>query len=351
MGNSAHAAVEPGMQGGITEDDRFDQGQPTGDRFEWWPVPGATRMKRMKRELDAAGIDDPRLRASYRTCRRLNAEHGKTYYLATLLLPPEKRPHVHALYGLARYADEFVDSFDSPDPDRLVTWGEGFLADLGRGHSDHPVGAAAVHTARTWGIPHEHFAAFLHSMRMDITVTEYQTYADLEHYMYGSAAVVGLQMLPILGTLDVDAAQHARALGEAFQLSNFLRDIGEDLRRGRLYMPVEDLEHFGVTRADLNRGAVTPAIRELLRFEIARTRRIYRFAEEGVALLDPTSRDCIRTAISLYGGILDEIERADYQVLSRRVAVPVRRRLTVAAPGLVRAVRSRRVQARWHVLA
>jgi len=297
------------------------------------------------RELDAAGITEPSLRAAYEECRRLNAAHGRTYYLSTLLLPPAKRPHVHALYGFARYADELVDDLDSPDPDRLVAWGEQFLRDLKAGHSspaDHPVSRAAIHTAETWDIPTETFEAFLESMRMDITVTGYRTYADLERYMYGSAAVIGMQMIPILEPLDPRAAGHAQRLGEAFQLSNFIRDVAEDLRRGRVYLPEEDLDRFGVTRADLAPGPTPPRVVELLRFQIDRTRRLYAAAEPGIDLLHPTSRDCIRTAYLLYGGILDAVEQADYQVLDRRVSVPLRRRLGVAVPGLVRARRARR---------
>ena len=308
------------------------------------------------RELDAAGITDPGLRAAYEECRRLNSAHGRTYYLSTLLLPAAKRPHVHALYGFARYADELVDDLDSPDPAELVRWGDRFLADLAdasdadgsAAHVDHPVSRAAVHTARTWGIPTETFVAFLESMRMDITVTGYPTYADLEHYMYGSAAVIGLQMVPILEPLpgrEREAADRARALGEAFQLSNFIRDVAEDLRRGRVYLPQEDLDRFGVTRADLAPGPTPPHVVELLRFEIARTRALYATARPGIELLHPTSRDCIRTAFALYGGILDAVEKADHQVLDRRVAVPLPRRLAVALPGLVRARRARRGRA------
>jgi 15-cis-phytoene synthase len=306
-------------------------------------MPGADvgRVVTNSRDLDAAGITDPMLRDSYEACRRLNAEHGKTYYLATLLLPPAKRPYVHALYGLARYADELVDDLDAPDPAALLTWGKRFLDDLRLGDSRDPIGRAAVHTARTWDIPAEHFEAFLASMRMDITRTGYATYADLEEYMHGSAAVIGLQMVPILGALDDAAYPYARRLGEAFQMSNFIRDVAEDLRRGRVYLPQEDLDRCGVTRADLARRAPTDGVRRLLQLEIARTRETYRAAAPGIDLLHPSSRDCIRTAFALYGGILDAVERADYQVLDRRVSVPIGTRLRVAGPALVRARRAR----------
>jgi phytoene synthase len=137
------------------------------------------------------------------------------------------------------------------------------------------------------------------------------------------------------------AYDYARDLGVAFQLANFLRDVGEDLARGRIYLPQESLRLFDVDRERLARGVVDGPIRRLLAHEIARCRELFRDAAPGIRLLHPTSRDCIRTAFTLYGGILDEIERADYQVLDRRVSVPVSRRLAVAVPGLVRAARAR----------
>jgi phytoene synthase len=301
------------------------------------------------RALDAAGITDPALRAAFEECRALHATHGKTYYMATLLLPPAKRPYVWALYGFARYADEFVDSLEHPDPQALIDWGSAFLDRLGADPSTvvHPVSLAMMHTMRRWHIPRVHVEAFLESMQMDITVTQYATYADLEKYMYGSASVIGLQMLPILEPLVPEAAPRARALGEAFQMSNFIRDVGEDLQRGRVYLPQEDLELFGVTREILQRGVVTPSVRELLRFEIERTRALYAFAEPGIDMLHPTSRDCVRTAFTLYGGILDAVEDAHYHVLTQRVSVPMGRRLRVALPAARRARAARRAQRQW----
>jgi phytoene synthase len=294
------------------------------------------------RELDAAGIHDPDLRRSYATCRRLNAEHGKSYYLATLLLPAHKRPHVHALYGFARYADDFVDSLTAPDPDRLVQWGDDFLAAMAAGGSDDPVAAAASHTMREFGIPLSYAEAFLRSMRQDITVSSYQRYDDLRDYMYGSAAVIGLQMVPVLGVVDDRAHHHAQLLGEAFQLTNFIRDVAEDLERGRVYLPLEDLDRFGVAPTDLSPGPVRDRVRELVRFEVLRARELYARAEPGIGMLHPTSRDCVRTAFELYGGILDEVERTGYDVLNQRVAVSRPRRLRIAAPRLVAAARARR---------
>ena len=299
------------------------------------------------RELDAAGITDPHLRESYERCRELNAAHGKTYYLATLLLPPGKRPFVHALYGFARYADEIVDDLTSTLSEQekarwLDEWGRAFLADVERGWSEDPVCRAVVDTVRRWDIPTEYFEAFLHSMAMDLTVTEYGTFDDLYEYVYGSAAVIGLQMLPILGTTSPEAYDHATDLGVAFQLANFVRDVGEDLDRGRVYLPMQELARFGVTREHLEQRVATPALRAALAFQIARVRELEERARPGVAMLDPTSQDCIEAARVLYCGIVDEVERADYDVFSRRATVPMRRRLAVAGPAWVRAVRARR---------
>ena len=182
------------------------------------------------RELDAAGIFDPNLRASYLECKRLNSLHGKTYYLATLLLPPGKRPFVHALYGFARYADEIVDDLSSTLPleekaEVLRRWSDQLLDDLAKGASLDHIGAALVDTVHRFEIPLEHFRAFLPSMAMDISVTRYENYSALMEYVYGSAAVIGLEMVPILGPLADEAYPAAEKLGIAFQLANFIRDV------------------------------------------------------------------------------------------------------------------------------
>jgi phytoene synthase len=311
-----------------------------------WTERGLRRSH--ERALDAAGITDPWLRQAYEIARELNARHGRTYYLSALLLPPDRRPHVYALYGFARWADELIDSLDAPDPEGLVTWSERALHDLRAGSSGDPVVAAAAHTARVLDLDIGLFEDFLAAMRQDIDTTGYATYADLRRYMWGSASVIGLMMLPVLGPLTPDAREPAIALGEAFQLSNFVRDVGEDLLRGRVYLPQEDLDRFAVTRADLQAGVVTEGVRGLLAFEVARTRALYDVARRGVPMVRPESRPCLQTAIALYGGILDEVEAADYQVLRQRVSVPNRRRAAVALPGLLRAAAARREAARWH---
>jgi phytoene synthase len=305
-----------------------------------------------RRELDAAGITGPRLRAAYTRCRRLNARHGRTYFLATRLLPLERRSAVHALYGFARWADDIVDDLDrnsTPDErDLLLKRLEGDLAHaLRTGGGTEPVVRAVADTADRYGIDVALFADFLASMRADLTVTDYPTYADLRAYMHGSAAVIGLQMLPVLGTVvpREEAAPHAAALGVAFQLTNFLRDVGEDLDRGRVYLPADLLAAHGVDRALLEwsrrSGRPDPRIRAALVAAEDLTRGVYRTAEPGIAMLDPRVRPCIRAAFTLYGGILDAIARQDYTVLHRRAVVPRRRRAATAAAGVLRVAGAR----------
>lgn len=299
------------------------------------------------RELDAAGITDPAMRASYERCRQLHKAYGRTYYLATLLLPPGKRPYVWALYGFARYADEIVDDLASTlteqeKADWLIGWGDRFLADLALGRSDDPVCMAVVDTVRRWEIPPEHFTAFLHSMRMDLTVTEYADYDALHEYVYGSAAVIGLQMVPILEPTSPEAYDRAMDLGIAFQLANFVRDVSEDLDRGRIYLPLDELAAFDVDREVLERRVATPEVKAALAYQIDRVKRLEERSRSGIAMLHPSSRDCIEAARVLYCGIVDEVVRNDYEVFARRATVPISRRLAVAAPAWRRAVRARR---------
>jgi len=301
------------------------------------------------RQLTAAGIIDPKLRLSYETCRKLNAAHGKTYYLATLLLPPHKRPFVHALYGFARYADDIVDSMDDQPVasrgaalDRLA---DRFFTDLARGHSQDMVCAAVIDTALRWNIKTEYFEAFITSMKMDLTVDHYDTFADLNTYIYGSAAVIGLQMVPILEPTNDAAYGYAQDLGVAFQLANFIRDVAEDLDRGRIYLPLDELADFGVTPDDLRARVLTLQLRDALAFQVQRVRDLAEKSRPGVALLAPESRPCIDTARILYCGIADEVAANNYDVFSVRATVPMRKRLAIAAPAWAKARRASRGRA------
>lgn len=289
---------------------------------------------------------DAALQASYAECKRLNSLHGKTYYLATLLLPARKRPYVHALYGFARYADEIVDDLASTlspqeKADALRTWSKGVLADLQAGRSSDHIGRALVDTVQKFQIPHQHFVDFLHSMEMDLTVTEYNTYQDLHEYVYGSAAVIGLEMVPILGYSDDRAFDAAQKLGIAFQLANFIRDVSEDLDRGRVYLPLTELAEYGVTRSMLENKILTPEIVAALKFQISRVRDLQAEANDGIRYLDKESRPCIRAASELYCGIVDEVEAINFDIFNRRAATSTARRARVAGAAYLQAIAAR----------
>ncbi|MFE9242942.1 phytoene/squalene synthase family protein [Nocardiopsis sp. NPDC006938] len=305
-------------------------------------------------ELDAAGIAEQPLRSAYLRCRALHARHGRTYYTATRVLPPGRRPGVHALYGFARWVDDIVDE---PAPGtttadqraRLDAIGADLDTALSGGRPDEPLLRALAHTVRRYGLPADYFTAFMDSMRMDLDTTAYRDLAHLRAYMYGSAAVIGLQVLPVLGTRvpREEAAPHAAALGEAFQLTNFLRDVAEDLRRGRVYLPADVLDAHGVDRPLLEHCASTRRsdrrVRDALAALVEVNQGFYREAEPGVAMLSPVARPCVATALRLYREILDEIADADFDVWRVRHRVSDARKLAVAAPALARALWARTV--------
>ncbi len=281
------------------------------------------------------------LKKSYAQCKKLNAKHGKTYFLATLLLPKSKRPYVHALYGFARYADEIVDNLASTltveeKAQALASWGNKILNDLKIGTSDDGVGRALIDTVNRFNIPIAHFEAFLHSMTMDLTVKQYQTYKELSEYVYGSAAVIGLEMVPVLGVLDQGAYECAKKLGIAFQLANFIRDVDEDLDRGRIYLPITELAQFGVTREMLEERSLTPQIIEALKFQIARVRQLQAEAAPGIKMLEAASRPCIEAASTLYCGIVDEVEKIGYDVFNKRAKTSTARRLRVTSAAFLK---------------
>jgi phytoene synthase len=272
------------------------------------------------------------LQQSYENCRRLNKAYGTTYYWAAQVLPRVKRHHVHALYGFCRYADDIVDDLGPVGTDvrakALADFGDRFFEDLELGHSEDPVLKAVVHTVRAFDLDPSFFRRFLRSMTMDLTVESYETWDDLLDYMDGSAAVIGEMMLPILEPDDLAAARPgAMDLGNAFQLTNFLRDVGEDLERGRVYVPMEDLRRFG---ADPFERRVTPEWVAAMRFQIDRCRDLYRAADAGIDLLPAESAVAIRAARILYSEILDRIEANGYDVFTGRARVGLGRKLAVA---------------------
>ena len=289
--------------------------------------------------LDPAGSQtlDGRLTLpeSYELCRQVQRTHSRTYYFSTQLFPPEVRPHVHALYAFMRYADEIVDNPHETSPAEQLTGLEVFeretVAAINGEEVPNPVLQAFANTVRARGIEVESITAFMESMKMDTRVSRYRTYADLEIYTYGSAAVVGLMMSRVIGVTDARADPHAEALGVAMQLTNFLRDIKEDWDRGRIYIPSEDLERFGYTEADISAGVVNKPFAGLMEFEIQRTRDLYDFAAEGMGYITRGRRFPVLVARELYEDILDRIEAQGHDVYTRRAETSQAHKIAVMA--------------------
>jgi phytoene synthase len=275
-----------------------------------------------------------------RECRRLSRRHGVSYYWATRLLGPEQRPHVHALYAFCRRADDIVDT---PDPDghdehrdraaALASFRDAFERAVLCGDSDDPVLVAVARTIRHHHLDPSLFERFLAAMTADLTVTDYDSWDELLGYMDGSAAVIGEMLLPILDPAEPAAALGpARHLGLAFQLTNFLRDVGEDLDLGRRYLPRDDLDRFGVV---LEQRRATPEFIALMRFEIERCDGLYEVAATGLPLLPPRSRRCVGAAFRSFRAILRRIAANDFDVFTRRASVPTSRKVHGVASELV----------------
>ncbi|MGI8538619.1 MAG: phytoene/squalene synthase family protein [Rubrobacteraceae bacterium] len=271
----------------------------------------------------------------YALCEGVQKSHSRTYYFSTRLFPPEVARHVHALYAFMRYADEIVDNPGSLTLDEqlilLETFESETMAAVEGEKVSNPVLRAYGNTVRECGIEKEDISAFLGAMKMDTGVFRYRTFGDLEGYTYGSAAVVGLMMCRVIGARDEAARPHAEALGTAMQLTNFLRDIGEDRLRGRIYVPLEDLDRFGYSERDLENAVVDGRFKSLMAFEMERARSLYAVADEGMGYIPKGRRFPVVVARNLYAGILDRIEARGYDVFSGRARTSLAKKVSVAA--------------------
>lgn len=286
--------------------------------------------------LRESGTVAPGLIAAYEHCRKVTAHYGKTYYFSTGYFPADVRPAVYALYAWVRYPDEWVDNPGdltiAEQADKLRQWHDATADAIKTGSSDHPVLAAWADAARRHEVPAQYMRDFLAAMEMDLTTSRYATFDDLKRYTYGSASVVGLIMCRLVGCDDCDSVPHASSLGLGMQLTNFLRDVGEDYRgRGRIYLPQDDMARFGVSDDDIRRGIATENIIALLKFQIERTREIYEHADAGLSYLPAYAQLPVRLARVLYSRILDKIEANGYDVFTKRARVPAWEKLVTVA--------------------
>jgi len=268
---------------------------------------------------------DHLLDQSYETCRRMHRRHDPTYYWATRRLPREIRPATHALYGYVRTADEIVDGPARPASAEarraaLDAWERELHDGLAQGRSPHPVVGALVDAGRRHRLPLGELRTYMRSMRIDCSPVRIESWEELEAYMDGSAGSVGRIMAPLLGVPARHQAGYGR-LGQAFQLTNFIRDVREDTTLDRIYLPAEDRAAYGVGEPDLATGTASPELRALLAMEVRRARELFAEAEPAVAAAPGSVRTGIRFAVGVYLRVLDRVERIEFDVLGRGTTV------------------------------
>jgi len=256
-------------------------------------------------------------------CREIHRHYGTTYYYATSLFPSRIRDRVHGLYAFVRVPDEWVDQPSNMSlaekQSKLETWRTQMLKGLEGARPEHPAMRVFCDVARECSMPVDEAHCFLNAMLQDLTHSRYETYDDLRQYMRGSAGAIGILMCYAMETApDPDSIGGAMSLAEAMQLTNFLRDVKEDYGRGRIYLPQEDLDRFGVTEADIARQETSDRFKNLMRFEIERARSLYACSDEGIKKLPVRVRKAVLLARLLYSQILNCIEGQDYDVFSKR---------------------------------
>ncbi len=291
-------------------------------------------MLGLRPELSLGSAEAPEtsyLDECYRHCRDIARTNSKTFYLSSLFLAPDKRRAVWAVYAFCRTADDIVDQV-TPAAERLAAidaWERALLAAYS-GNPDDRIMIALYDSVGRFDIPLQPALDLLRGARLDITVRRYESYDHLREYCYLVASTVGLLTSPILGYTTDAALDYGIALGRAMQMTNILRDVGEDARMGRIYLPLDDLQRFNYTESSIFEEVVDDAFVALMKFQIERVRKLYTEAEPGIALLAPESRYTVRLALTLYRKILSSIEANRYDVYTKRAYVPFRSKMLAA---------------------
>lgn len=284
-------------------------------------------------------VPEPELRQAYKHCRKITRDHAKTFYMATRFLPTKKQRSIFAVYALCRYLDDLVDEAEDLlrekkiDVNEILARVEGWKKDLldtysGQVH-DHPILVALSDTLESYHIPVELPFELIEGVSMDLTKSRYETFEELYDYSYKVASVVGLMTSEIFGYTDKKALQHAVDLGIAMQLTNILRDISEDLDKGRIYLPKEDLDRFNITEEELFSKKVDNKFRDFMKFQINRARSYYESSDAGIPMLSADSRQPVYLARYNYSKILTRIEELDYQVFNQRAFLSTSEKLAM----------------------
>lgn len=262
---------------------------------------------------------DVSLRKAYRQAEKITARHSKSFYFASGLLPEEKRSAVRALYAFCRTVDDIVDESNAGQDSQLDYWRG--MVETASFAEDDLVAAAWADTLSRYHIPRHYALQLIDGVARDLSQSRYQTFDELATYCYGVASTVGLMSMYIIGFKSNEAVPYAIKLGVALQMTNILRDVGEDYRNGRLYLPREELAFHGIHESDVAQGRITDQWRQFMKFQIERTRQLYEESWAGVKMLEREGQLAIGAASVFYQGILDEIEKNDYNVFTRRASL------------------------------
>jgi 15-cis-phytoene synthase len=277
-------------------------------------------------------MDNARLTQGFQDAEALTRQHAKTFYFASRFLPLEQRRAAYAVYAICRISDDSVDEQEGfQSRDSLDEARRGIEAAYGGGALPSDVWYAFRATVERYAIPKHYFDELLDGMEMDLAKNRYADFDELYRYCYRVAGVVGLIMLKLFGQRDPSAPEHAVQLGVAMQLTNILRDIKEDLSKGRVYLPQEEMARFGVSEGDLALGQVTDRLRDLLAFQVARARDYYSRAAQGIQMIAESRSRFVALAMKeIYAGILHEIERSSYDIFAQRARVSDSKKLRIA---------------------
>jgi phytoene synthase len=259
------------------------------------------------------------LAQAYAYCEHITRENSRTFYIATALMPREKRQAIRALYAFCRVSDDMVDKAEGDALSQLAAW-RAYVFDHAAATQD-PVLMAWQDTCQRYRIPHLYVEQLLDGLIQDVTMNRYPTFDDLAHYCYGVASTVGLMSMHIIGYSGPQALPYAIKLGIALQLTNILRDVGEDWRRGRLYLPQDELAAYSIGEEDIAHNRIDRRWRTFMQFQIARAHRLYEESLPGIGLLYAGGRFAVAAAAELYRSILDDITAHDYNVFTRRAHV------------------------------
>lgn len=277
-------------------------------------------------------VDENSLRQAHAYCEQITRENSRTFYTATRIMPRSQRRAIRGLYAFCRTSDDVIDEASGDREAQFAAWQEAVLHTTPE--PDDLVLSAWADTRHKYQVPDKYVEQLLDGVAQDFTTHRYDTFGELAEYCYGVASTVGLMSMHIIGFSGPAAIPYAVRLGVALQMTNILRDVGEDWHNGRLYLPQEELAHFGLTEADIDAGIVDDRWRSFMRFQIARTRRLYRESMPGITMLNASGRFSVAAAAELYRSILDDIEANDYDVFNRQAHITDGRKVAML-PGIV----------------